>query len=272
MPIDCYAINTYLPEGTINVSEKSIDGVILVHRHEFYEIELILRGGGIYNIDGIDYEMKPGSLFIMSPVSFHCIQFTGEAQLVNLMFTADVCSAAFLSELFFRRPHMMCQLSPEDTHLIHLLAGELSRHLCDGGAYDLYAETVLNCVLGKLCSLQGGVQQPGKISPIQYAVLYMQNHFTEPIQLEDAAGIANYSPNYFSSQFKAYTGVTFKQYLTDLRFSFAKKLLEHTELSVSQICTQCGFSDFSHFMSGFKKKYGITPKNFRENTGKSQEL
>ena len=55
MPIDCYAINTYLPEGTINVSEKSIDGVILVHRHEFYEIEQILRGGGIYNNDGIDY-------------------------------------------------------------------------------------------------------------------------------------------------------------------------------------------------------------------------
>ena len=96
-------------------------------------------------------------------------------------------------------------------------------------------------------TLRDGIQMPGLA--------------TSP---KDAAKIANYSPNYFNNQFKAYTGMTFKQYLNDLRLSFSKNLLYYTELPITQVCYECGFNDFSHFMSIFKKKFGVTPKRLRD--------
>ena len=123
----------------------------------------------------------------------------------------------------------MMSVSQSDLQFLELLARDLEKHLSEIDCSDAYAETLLNCVLGKLCTLRTADAQTTKITGLQHAILYLQNHFTEQIKLEDAAKVAGYSSNYFSARFKSYTGVTFKQYLTDLRFSFAKKLLEHTE-------------------------------------------
>ena len=99
---------------------------------------------------------------------------------------------------------------------------------------------------------------------MQYAVLYLQNRFKENVRLSEVAGSVNYSANYFVNKFKAFTGVTFKEYLSNLRFAHAEKLLKYTNLSVTEICYQSGFSDFSNFMSYFKARYGVTPKEFRK--------
>ncbi len=259
-----FSLEQFRTNHTIDVSEKEIGGEMYVHRHTFYELELILSGDGIYNIDGIAYPIHAGCVFLMSPVSFHKIHFQRTTRLVNIMFCADAAKTEFLTRLFASQPHIAMALNEKDTAYLHLLSDELAQYLENSDLTDVYATAVLDCILGKLCALSPDAVKSGSVSSVQYAILYMQNHFTEPIMLEDAARVAGYTPNYFSGQLKAYTGMTFKQYLADLRYSFAKKLLEHTDLSVSQICLQCGFGDLSHFMAQFRKRYGITPRTYRE--------
>ena len=127
-----------------------------------------------------------------------------------------------------------------------------------------YLSALLNSILGKIQLLHAGKQTLPRSDEMQYAILYIQNHFKEGLHLSDVARVANYSPNYFGNKFKEYMGVPFKAYVMSLQFRLAEQLLEHTALSVSEICYQCGFGDFSNFMTYFKKRNGITPGEYRK--------
>lgn len=72
-----------------------------------------------------------------------------------------------------------------------------------------------------------------------------------------------------SEYFKKETGVSFKQHLNAIRLTESKRLLTETELSISEIAYQVGYSNVSHFNRVFKQHEGITPTQYRtENEGK----
>ncbi len=263
MNIERHSIDYWIKNKSIDFSIKEISGNVKVHRHEFYEIELILSGSGIYTIDGIDYEIGRGSLFAMSPISFHNIVFKENSKLINLMFTLDSCNADFLTHLFVKQPHFVIDLLENDITFLEKLTEEAvkSNNL---SVCIPFVTSILDCFLGKIDNLLNYDDPQKEISAIQYAILFIQNNFTQKITLKDVAKIANYSPNYFCSSFKKFTGVTFVDYLNELRFSYAKKLLLNTNYTAGEIAERCGFNDFSYFMKSFKTRYGVTTKIYRE--------
>ena len=70
-------------------------------------------------------------------------------------------------------------------------------------------------------------------------------------------------PN-FSRLFKKQTGYTFTEYLTSCRIDLACRLLKETELKVSDIAAESGFSDRTKFYKVFSEKMGMTPKHYRK--------
>lgn len=255
-----------LQEKVADVQVKNIEHTrdCIAHHHEYYEIEFVLEGSCTYNIDGVQYTGEAGNLFMLKPASFHEVRFFAGAKYVTIMFPLNSNNLGFLSGLFAEKPYIALKLSPDTTALVYSFALELQACVAANPSEDnLYAVAILNCILGKIGSLINSQITLKNTSAMSHALLYIQNHFTEDISLAQISGIANYSCNYFSAQFKHLTGMSFKQYLTNMRFTFAKKLLKTTDLSVSLICQQSGFRDFSHFMTAFKTRYGMTPKQFR---------
>ena len=72
------------------------------------------------------------------------------------------------------------------------------------------------------------------------------------------------SPYYFSKLFKAETGTTFVEYLTNLRMERAQELLKDEGLSIKEICASVGYADPNYFSRTFKKNVGVTPTVYRE--------
>lgn len=249
----------WIKNKSVDVSVKEISGPVDIHWHEFYELELILDGAGTYNIDGTDYKIEKGSLFFMSPSSFHHINFTENTRLINFMFTLEVCDFDFLCDMFDHSPHISLKIEETDISFIYTLAENMLT-----AGHGKYVSLLLNCILGKVQGIHTENIEPIKDSQMQYAMLYIQNHFRENLSLNEVASIANYTPNYFSNKFKEYTGTTFKKYIQDLQFSLAVNMLKKTNFSVTRICYHCGFRDFSNFMVVFKKRYGISPGKFRK--------
>lgn len=252
----------WIKNKIVDVSVKQLNGHVEEHWHEFYEIELILSGSGIYTIDGIDYKITENRLFLMSPSSFHAIDFTSDTNIINFMFVSDVGNCDFLCRLFSEAPHIAMTLSATDTALFRTLALDMIKN-----NYVPYLISALNFLLGKCLLCYSPEPLTLKNAQMKYALLYIQNHFREDISLDDVARVAHYSQNYFGNKFKEYMGVSLKTYITNLRFSLAEKLLTRTTLPVSEICFSCGFPDYSNFMYYFKKKYGITPRQYRAKHG-----
>ena len=93
---------------------------------------------------------------------------------------------------------------------------------------------------------------------------YIQSNYSRDISLDDVSRYLNLSPYYFSKLFKSETGITFVEYLTELRIRQAKELLKDEKLSVKEICVSVGYSDPNYFSRIFKKNLGMTPTEFRE--------
>lgn len=107
---------------------------------------------------------------------------------------------------------------------------------------------------------------------IQKTIRYLQQHYKEELRLEDVASHIGMSEASFSRFIKKRTGKNFINYLTDLRLGYASRNLANTNMSIAEICFECGFNNISNFNRLFKKRKKTTPKEFRENYSKIRKL
>lgn len=100
--------------------------------------------------------------------------------------------------------------------------------------------------------------------PIRSCVEQLRSRMEEDISLELLAGELGYSPYYLSRKFRNETGQTFKEYLRQVRLERAKFLLRNTDESVLDIADRLRFCSQSYFSDTFRKAYGISPTDYRE--------
>jgi AraC-like DNA-binding protein len=125
---------------------------------------------------------------------------------------------------------------------------------------DLYAqELVYNLIQIK------GVNQVLNLetnNPVYKAVKYMHENCMSPISISQISSDLNMSDANFCQYFKKITGVTPKEYLTNLKLSKAKDMIRNA--SVTETAFELGYENISHFIALFKNKYGITPKQYKK--------
>lgn len=100
--------------------------------------------------------------------------------------------------------------------------------------------------------------------PVREAKKYIEDHFKEPISLEIVSSYVGFNTTYFSSLFKKEAGVTFLEYLTEIRMKKAKELLRETNLNVATICEEVGYNDIKHFTKSFTKITNLKPNQYRK--------
>jgi two-component system response regulator YesN len=100
--------------------------------------------------------------------------------------------------------------------------------------------------------------------PIRNAMKYIQENFMEPLTLDTISAVAGFNPSYFSALFKKECGMSFVEYLSEVRIKKSKNLLKETDLSIAEICSMVGYQDVKHFNKTFKKISGVSPAEFRK--------
>ena len=127
----------------------------------------------------------------------------------------------------------------------------------------------LICVLEEKEKKLGGKQEKeedsGKIPNlfVQKAADYIKLNYSEKISIKEIADQLYLSPNYLSELFKKHTGKTISEYLTEYRLEKACQLLDHAEYRVGDVSGMVGIHDGRYFSNMFKKKYGMTPTEYR---------
>ncbi|MHA6485101.1 response regulator [Paenibacillus sp. strain BS8-2] len=139
------------------------------------------------------------------------------------------------------RPDVALQLRTPELALAHIrkLAASVISRLCERG-------------------------EDAELSVIEASRVYIDENYMYELNLTSLAEKFNYNPSYFSELFKAKTGKTFIQYVSDVRMGHAAKLLHETSLGLWDISELTGFSNPSYFSSRFKRMYGMSPSEYRQ--------
>jgi AraC family transcriptional regulator len=158
----------------------------------------------------------------------------------------------------------------EDPVVRSVLTG-LTRAMA-AGVDELYAESSAAFLSAHVLS-HYGTGAPGRVAAgredarVQTAVEFMRDSLHLPVSLADIAASAGLSPYHFLRVFRAATGVPPHRFLTRMRIDAARRRLEDSDLSVTEIALLCGFSSASQFSTAFRRETGMAPRTFRHRLG-----
>lgn len=256
----------YMSNEIIKAVKKQFYGSFYTHGHDFFELEYILEGSGVYEIDGIAYPIRAGTVFLLTPARIHTVRHAN-TELINVIFNCAYKGEDFPLSLTAAESTPEFCLTADDRSLIELLLRELINVQEQNKSY---AMILLQCILQKLTFYNHITTNVGS-AYMRQAILYLLENFRSEIGLEEVAATVGLSKAYFSDLFTRQTGICFKQYLDTLRFSYACKLLTLTDLTTMQICDRSGFFDYANFMRRFKTRYHLTPGEYRKQTQSKSE-
>ena len=242
---------------------KTMYGNIGATQSDVFEFMIIVRGSGACSIDGDYCELRSGDLYFLSPGSLYMTSFETEATIISIKFSPEICSEKYALEILENKSYALIKLKEEDVLFIKHLTEEMKRAINSDVPNAHYVTNLLDCIISKIYMMKIRAEDIEN-TLIRRSIVYMQNNFKRRLTLQEVSDIAGYTPNYFSKRFRHQTGVTFKSYLNNLRFSYAEYLLKQTNLSVTEVCFESGFNDYSHFLYAFKNKYDISPAKFRK--------
>lgn len=148
------------------------------------------------------------------------------------------------------------------------LAAELGRFGYLDDAWEWFSD-----MRDRICNMLDKAKQTDREDVVERAIAYLRENYADPnISAQYIAEMYHITPSYFSRLFNERSGYAFPDYLATLRIEMAGKiLLTDTGRSIQEICEMVGYTNASYFTATFKKKYGITPGQFRKNHAKSED-
>ncbi|MEE0946927.1 MAG: AraC family transcriptional regulator [Acutalibacteraceae bacterium] len=250
----------------ITAHKKSFSGNTGIHFHEFFEIELILSGDGSCMINGTQYPLSSGALYILTPADFHFLRGDTKLQLYNIMFDESMISEELAYKLFNKRDNRFVVFDETELNdisgIIELIIRE--RNNSDDFSDDIiksFLSALINIILRKLGTEKQETQSENDVSS---ALRYIYTHLRFDPSLAEVAKYCGYSTNYFGKRFHEFTGKKYKTFINEMKLSMAKRMLMMDNITVQEISNECGFSSVSNFYRVFKENVGIAPKNYRK--------
>lgn len=108
------------------------------------------------------------------------------------------------------------------------------------------------------------VEKYGRNSKNELVLKYIEEHYREKISLEDVAREVFMAPASFSRYFSREMGISFVNYVNNVRIEYAVQELLASETSISDIAWDNGFGSVSQFNKIFRKKYKMSPREYKE--------
>lgn len=237
------------------------------HLHNALELVLLTRGQTTVLCETGRITLEKGDLFVAFPGQIHGYENSQNTEGFVMIVPMLPYLEGFRGVLEHKKPTypVLHKHQWQDTSLDTLLQMALfDKNHPDRKVMQGYIMTLT----GKILALyplreRSMVDAQG----IQGLLLYINNHFREPLSRGDIAQAVGYNESYVSHIFKDTLRTTLTDYITALRLDEAKTLLRDTDRTVSDIAENLGFGSIRSFNRIFLRNTGMTPTAFRKNNG-----
>lgn len=251
------------------------------HFHDWIEIVYLLTGTLIFYIEDKEYHLKKGQFIVVDPMSIHNSESLQGNTAILLQipmsfleqFDADIRKYKIEIDYEVQDPIKKEELNRLGYVLQELIAvSEMKKQGYIFRCYQLIFE-LLNIVYSSF-AVKLPEQEQKKYyknrERIEEIIAYVEKHYKEQITIKQMAEQVNISEIYFTRFFKKMMGITFIQYLNQVRLQQVQKDLLYTDYSIQYILDKNGFYNYKLFMRIFKERFQCTPKQYRKKTGKNK--
>lgn len=260
-----------------------------MHKHEFYEINVVVSGTGVHYSKLGSKIVKRGDVFIIPPNALHGYYSYDHLNVWHALFqesfftrySNDLSLASSYQILFdtnrnnVERYPIKIECSNQlSFNELESLIEKLTDSLNLEESYQVQnIEYVRSYLCGleliiKLCELyenKGTIFGPNieQNNKIYNCMAYFHTNYNKKIDIKELCKIACMSRTLLFKEFKRVTGLTPNDFLNDYRMKIANKLLQETDLSINEISSQVGYYDSSHFEKMYKRYFHTIPKKNR---------
>ena len=262
--------------------DKSFE-VTQYHCHDYYELYIHIQGGEYMGVDNRLFQLKPNQVFILPPFCMHGLSCTKEMRNYErsyLNLSPEVmrvlsCGQIDLDQFF--RSHTsggVCtyQLTDQDASQyvawIRRIRDNQEKLSDESDAFHRFENyTLLMNILNLLCrTMRRTAPVEGEVfgnSVIQEVLDYINNHYTQPIRIENLARSFGVSVSWLSHEFARFTNRSVYDYVLYRRVMLSRQQMLGSA-SLNEIAYQCGFNDYSNFLRSFGKIVGMSPSQYRK--------
>ena len=246
------------------------------HGHDFYLVLIVTNGSGTHKIDFNEYKIEPGSMFVLSPGQVHIWYLSEDIDGYILFFKKEYFLLDFNQDRLDRLPFFKSTFSKP-----YVLLSEVNAQMICGFYKNIVKEyenrqlqyhdmirLYLNLMFIELARLYK-VEEAMKFEH-QYEVIQLNrleqlidDNFKNHLAVPEYADMMHLSTKQLNHICKKTINKTPSQLIQDRVILEAKRLLIHSNLSVSSVSEELNFTDTSYFIRQFKKSCDVTPDKFR---------
>lgn len=255
------------------------------HNHSYIELVFILDGTATHSVDGQEYALKAGDVFVINVEKAHGYKNVHDLKLCNIMFDfGKIISgdnelkklmgfqSLFILEPYYRKEHKFesrLMLDPiklqfvED--LLNMLLQEYEKKM---EVYQSFILSYFNTLVYYLSRIYTVNDNPAseRLFNLAGSIAYIGSNYLSPLKTNKLATMAYMSTRHFTRVFKQLYMISPTEYIIKQRLTHACELMKNDTLNLTQIALRSGFSDVKFFSRQFKVKYGVTPSQYRKNT------
>lgn len=240
------------------------------HMHQFCELVWVLEGEIEMTVAGKREIARKGDMTVITPYLVHSF-YTAEYSKILIAVISDsfIVSSIRKEELFSDFERSTFTLSKELSDLLYAkdFAGLCLSQL--GVRYDnnyLHnVESLIHLIFAEYFNTVPTVTPNSSKTTLSKILIYLSEHFTEPLTLRSVGLALGYSPKYVSNCISRLGGWSFRRLLNSLRVDHAKFLLvSDPHLTVVDVALRCGFSNEQSFHRAFLENVGTTPAKYRK--------
>lgn len=250
-----------------------------IHWHNSVEIIYIKQGIGTVQVDFDTYTAQSGDIFFILPGHLHGLKSIHEKRMEyeNIIFDmdflgsgkVDICSQKYLQPIINGQINFPSRIQKGDSMHSRISAClDASDRLCSlrTAGYELGVKgylMVLFSLLIQITEPSGKNTDDKNIQKLKTVLLRIESDYDKKLTVNDIAAECGYSASHFMRWFKDATGSGFTAYLIEYRLNKAALALRDTDDTILGISEKTGFDNLSNFNRLFKKKFKMTPSQFR---------
>jgi AraC-like DNA-binding protein len=242
------------------------------HIHSYYEVYLNLSGNVSFLVNNHIYPIKSGDIIFTRPEDVHLCIYQAPCYHKHFCMWIDAPADSPLVSFSHRENFSNFLSLPEESR--EYIAG-LFQKLSYAEHPDHPDHSVLSRT-ATLCEIMHFIQNhcvsgtdpvaPPLPEEMQHILTYMNNHFSEIQHIKDVYDRIYISPATLNRWFRKYIRLSPREFLESKKLAYAKQLLNQG-YTVTEASIHSGFADSSYFISVFKKKFGVTPRAYKQELG-----